>query len=55
MKHNLLSYPHSWLWFVAGMFTLGVPADLLLGFGPRQFLGPAGGVLFVVVQESILG
>ncbi|QDT10989.1 hypothetical protein K239x_29820 [Planctomycetes bacterium K23_9] len=49
MKHNIFSFPYSWLWFFAGMATFGIPADLLLGWGSRNFWGAIGGILFVAI------
>lgn len=53
MKHNLFSFPYSWLWFLAGMFTFGIPADLILGWGSRNFWGAIGGVLFVAIGSFV--
>jgi len=49
MKHNIFSFPYSWLWFFAGMATFGIPADLLLGWGSRNFWGAMGGLLCVAI------
>jgi hypothetical protein len=47
-KHNLFSYPYGWIWFLAGLLTFGLPADLIVS-SARNFWGALGGVMFVVV------
>ena len=35
------------------MFALGIPADLMLGWGSRNFWGATGGVLFVAIGSVV--